>query len=219
LNFDPDFFAKGLVIGFAIAVPVGPIGVLCIRRTLLNGAVSGLASGMGAALADASYGAVAAFGLTALSGFMQHYAPWIQGAGGFFLLYLGLSTLLKKPRSAAEISDAQRHLHGLREVARDFASTFLLTLTNPATILSFIAIFAGIGLVTAEGKPDYALSASMVAGVFAGSLVWWCVLAGGIGLLRHRLDAKALRLTNFVSGIILSGFGGVVLAHLAYSRF
>lgn len=207
---DIAFFLKGLLIGFAIAVPVGPIGVLCIQRTLLYGARSGLASGAGAALADAFYGAIAAFGLTIVTGFLQSHILLIQGCGGLFLLFLGFKTLMKRPQSKEEMKAAVTHLHTWKEVAQDFSSTFLLTLTNPATIISFIAIFAAFGLVTGE-KPNYTLASLMVTGVFIGSLVWWCMLSSGVGLMRHKLDRKALYFLNILSGLIIGGFGGFVL--------
>lgn len=218
MEFHPDFFVKGIMIGFAIAAPVGPIGILCIRRTLLNGVASGLASGMGAALADCLYGAVAAFSLTAVAAFLQHYAVWLQIVGGIFLLALGVRIALQKPHREDEIRHPRKDWHSVKEIVGDFASTFLLTLTNPATILSFVAIFAGLGLVEEEGAPDYALSAMMVVGVFLGSLLWWCILSGGIGIFRHKLDRKALRFTNLLSGAIIGGFGALVLAHLLVQK-
>ena len=217
LEFAPDFFIKGIMIGFAIAAPVGPIGILCIRRTLLNGVASGLASGIGAALADCLYGAVAAFSLTAVAAFMQHYSVWLQVLGGIFLAALGVRIALQKPHKEDEIRHPRKDKHGPVEIAGDFASTFLLTLTNPATILSFVAIFAGLGLVGDE-PPDYELSALMVVGVFLGSLLWWCILSGGIGIFRHKLDRKALRFTNLLSGVIIGGFGALVLAHLLIQK-
>ncbi len=219
MDSDFEFFIKGIAIGFAIAAPVGPIGILCIRRTLLNGMSSGLASGTGAALADSFYGAVAAFGLTAIAEFMRQYTTAIQLIGGIFLLYLSIQTLLKKPYTANEITEAKKHVHTPREIVEDFTSTFLLTLTNPATIISFVAIFAGLGMVTSESHMDYMLAGAMVAGVFLGSLVWWCILSAGIGLVRHRLDHKALRFANVVSAFIIGGFGAVVLAHLLVTHF
>ena len=215
MDFHPDFFIKGILIGFAIAAPVGPIGVLCIRRTLLNGVASGLASGTGAALADCLYGAIAAFGLTAVATFLHHYEIWLQLVGGGFLIALGARIALQKPHKEDEIRHPRKDWHSLKEIAGDFFSTFLLTLTNPATILSFVGIFAGLGLVSEGEKPDYGVSALMVLGVFLGSLLWWCILSGSIGIFRHKLDRKALRVTNLLSGIIIGGFGALILAHLA----
>jgi threonine/homoserine/homoserine lactone efflux protein len=215
LDFHPDFFIKGILIGFAIAAPVGPIGVLCIRRTLLNGVASGLASGTGAALADCLYGAIAAFSLTAVFTFLKEYATWLQIFGGTFLIVLGARTVMQKPHKEDEVRHPRKDWHSLKEIAGDFVSTFLLTLTNPATIFSFVGIFAGLGLVSEGETPDYGLSSLMVAGVFIGSLLWWCILSGSIGVFRHKLDRKALRFTNLLSGIIIGGFGALVLAHLA----
>lgn len=213
MEVHPDFFIKGIMIGFAIAAPVGPIGVLCIRRTLLNGVVSGLASGTGAALADCLYGTIAAFSLTAVAAFLQEYAIGLQVLGGFFLVALGARLARQKPHKHDEINAVRTEPHSAKEIAGDLLSTFLLTLTNPATILSFVAIFAGLGLVNETGKTDYNISALMVAGVFSGSFLWWCLLSGGIGIFRHKLDRKALRFTNILSGIIIGGFGAVVLSH------
>jgi len=207
------FFLKGFMIGFAIAAPVGPIGVLCIRRTLLNGVRSGLATGAGAAVADACYGAVAGFGLTAISSFLQKIATPLQLLGGVFLLYLGIRTFLQKP-AADGAGEGKKRLHKWGEVARDFSSTVFLTLTNPATILSFVAIFAGLGIV--QGAPDYRLAGLMVLGVFLGSLAWWCILAGGIGLMRHKLDARMMKAANIISALIIGGFGLFALGHFLF---
>lgn len=212
------FFIKGILVGFAIAAPVGPIGILCIQRTLLNGVSSGLASGAGAAMADCFYGAIAAFGLSAVAAFMDRYTVPVQVFGGVFLMLLGLRTLLKKPYTADDITAAKKHVHTLKEILHDFTSTLLLTLTNPATIISFMAIFAGLGLVTEEMQPNFALCALMVLGVFLGSLLWWCILSFGIGLLRHRIDHKALHFANLASAIIIGGFGVAVLTHLATTK-
>ncbi len=210
---DAAFFIKGFMIGFAIAAPVGPIGVLCIRRTLAHGIRSGLASGTGAAVADAAYGAVAAFGLTAVSSFLQQFSTPLQVAGGAFLLWLGIRTFLQKPASDAAAA-VQGQLHTWKEVAQDFSSTVFLTLTNPATILSFIAIFSGLGIV--QGSPDYGLSALMVLGVFLGSFAWWCILTGGVGFVRHRLDGRMLKGANILSGLVIGGFGVFSLGHAIY---
>lgn len=207
------FFFKGFMIGLAIAAPVGPIGVLCIRRTLLHGMRAGLATGAGAAVADATYGAVAAFGLTAVSGFLQQAAGVLQLLGGGFLIYLAVRTL-RQPPAAVTHSGGQVQIHSWRDAARDFTSTVFLTLTNPATILSFVAIFAGLGLV--QGAPGMALPSLMVLGVFLGSLGWWVCLSGGIALLRHRLGYRGLKAANLLSGGIIGAFGVFSLAHFIY---
>lgn len=197
-------YITGLVLGFGIAAPVGPIGVLCIRRTLTDGRLIGFVTGLGAATADAFYGGVAAFGLTALSGALVAQQGAIRMVGGVFLAYLGIRTLLARPASHA----ARAATHG--NPAAAYASTVVLTLTNPATILSFAAIFAGLGL--AASQQDYPSAALLVLGVFCGSALWWLLLSGVVGLLRSRVTAAALRWVNVASGILLLGFGVLALA-------
>jgi threonine/homoserine/homoserine lactone efflux protein len=191
-------FARGLVIGFSIAAPVGPIGVLCIRRTLADGRTTGLAVGLGAAAADAVYGAIAGFGLTAISTPLVHQQGALRMIGGLFLRYLGVRTFLARPAdNAARASGAG--LFGA------FAATFGLTLTNPATILSFVAVFAGLGIAGAGGWREATV---LVGGVFLGSVLWWLMLTGTVGAMRARLDPAALRWINRLSGLVLSVFGG-----------
>jgi len=189
-------FLKGLTFGFVLAATVGPMWVLCMRRTLAYGALTGFVSGMGIAVADGMYGAVAAFGLTAISGFLLRYSFWIGLAGGLFLLYLGIRTLLQKPAANGEAAKPA-------SLAQAFLSTLGLTLANPPTILAFVAIFAGLGL---SASADYALAAMIVAGVFLGSAAWWVVLAAAGGALRDRLGPRLLRAINLVSGITILGF-------------
>ena len=189
-------FLKGLAFGFVLAATVGPMWVLCFRRTVAYGALTGFVSGMGIAVADGVYGAVAAFGLTAISGFLLRYGFWIGLAGGLFLLYLGIRTLLQKPAANGEAAKPA-------SLAQAFLSTLGLTLANPPTILAFVAIFAGLGL---SASADYALAAMIVAGVFLGSAAWWVVLAAAGGTLRDRLGPRLLRAINLVSGITILGF-------------
>jgi threonine/homoserine/homoserine lactone efflux protein len=194
-------FVRGLVIGFSIAAPVGPIGVLCIRRTLADGRAIGLAVGLGAAVADAMYGAVAGFGLTAVSSLLVRQQDVLRAVGGLFLCYLGARTFLARPADqAARV--------GGRGILGAFVSTLGLTLANPATILSFVAVFAGFGIAAATGWRDAAV---LVAGVFIGSAAWWLLLSGAVSALRTRLDQRALRWVNRVSGLVLLGFGVTAL--------
>jgi threonine/homoserine/homoserine lactone efflux protein len=190
------FFFKGLLIGFSIAAPVGPIGVLCIRRTISDGRLVGFLSGLGAATADAFYGAIAAFGLTAISILLIKYHFWIQTIGGIFLLYLGIKTLTLKP-TPENVEVKKSHI-GF------FSSTFFLTITNPMTILSFIAVFAGLGL--ANAKYNFTASALTVLGVFLGSALWWFILSGGINLLKNKFNTNGLRIVNILAGLIIIGF-------------
>lgn len=202
---DTSLLLRGLLIGFSIAAPVGPIGALCIRRTLANGRAAGLVSGLGAASADAIYGCIAGFGLTFISSLLISQQLWLKLIGGAFLCYLGVRTLLARPAEQAA-SAAGAGLLGA------YASTFVLTLTNPTTILSFLAVFAGLGLASAAG--DYGQAALLVLGVFVGSALWWLLLSGGVSLLRARLNAQALVWVNRASGLIILGFGIAALASL-----
>jgi threonine/homoserine/homoserine lactone efflux protein len=199
------FLVSGLIIGFSIAAPVGPIGVLCIRHTLAEGRLHGLVSGLGAATADAMYGCIAAFGLTFISDTLIQQQLWLRLFGGVFLCLLGAKTLLAKP---SEKSPLEKRT-GLLGV---YGSTFFLTLTNPMTILSFAAIFAGIGLGSAVA--DYGSAALLVFSVFAGSALWWLVLSGTVGLLRKKVTSSVLKWINRVSGAIITGFGVFVLISL-----
>ena len=193
-----SFLVRGIVIGFSIAAPVGPIGVLCIRRTLADGRAAGFVTGLGAATADAIYGFVAAFGLTVLTDFLVGAQTLIRLVGGAFLLYLGVRTLRTKPAERA----ARLRGSGLFGA---YATTFILTLTNPMTILSFLAIFATIGIGTSHSNP--LAPGSLVLGVFLGSALWWLSLSGVIGLLRSRFNMQGLRWVNWVSGGIITAFG------------
>jgi threonine/homoserine/homoserine lactone efflux protein len=197
-----DFFAKGVAIGFVIAAPVGPIGVLCIRRTLAHGRVAGLVSGLGAAAADAFYGGVAAFGLTVISDFLIGQSHWLRVVGGAVLCLLGVRMLLATP--AGEAPQVK-----LNPLFGAFGSTFFLTLTNPMTILAFAAVFAGLGL--GGGATGYVAATVLVTGVFLGSAVWWLGLSVGVGLFRNMMQRRALVWTNRISGFIILAFGATVL--------
>jgi threonine/homoserine/homoserine lactone efflux protein len=194
-------FLRGFLMGISIAAPVGPIGVLCIRRTLSDGKLAGFLSGMGAATADMVYGAIAAFGLTVVTNLLVENKFWLQLIGGGFLLYLGVKTFFEKPAERA----AQARQSGYFGA---YLSTFFLTIANPMTIISFVAIFAGtlfIGKATASPL-------ALVAGVFAGSATWWLTLSFGVGLLRGRLNQNFMTWINRVSGAAIFAFGIVALA-------
>lgn len=199
----PHLFIKGLLFGFLLAATVGPMWVLCFRRTLAQGPLAGFVSGMGIAVADGLYGTVAAFGLTAISGFLLRHSFWIGLAGGIFLLYLGVKTLLAKPAREGRGEEKISH-------SKAFLSTLGLTLANPPTILAFAAIFAGLGLVSS----DYGTAALVVLGVFLGSASWWIALAAGAGWLRGRIGPKLFRAINLVSGLSILAFAAWQLAQI-----
>ena len=199
------FLLRGVVFGFSIAAPVGPIGLLCIQRTIAYGRRSGLVTGLGAATADGLYGPVAAFGLTAISGFLVGQQIWLRLIGGLFLLYLGGKSFFSK---SAEKAASAAH----KGLLRDFASTVFLTITNPLTIFSFAAVFAALGLASTGGHASAAL---MVSGVVLGSTLWWFILSGGVSLFGPKLNRGSLSIVGKVSGAILVGFGIFALASIS----
>lgn len=200
------FAIKGFAIGLAIAAPVGPIGVLCIRRSLAEGKWVGLVTGLGAATADAAYGAIAAFGLTAISGFLVAQRAWLGLVGGVFLCYLGIRTFVSKPADEA----ARARSGGMLAA---YFSTLFLTLTNPMTILSFAAVFASLGLAA---SPNYSSAGLMVAGVFVGSAFWWLLLSNGVALFRSKITPRSMQAVNRISGCIILAFGFYSIARYLF---
>ena len=199
-------FLKSLLLGLAIAAPLGPIGALCINRTLERGLWAGVAGGLGTALADALYASLAASGLAAFASVLVSVDGYLRAGGGLFMLILGLQALLARPADKpAEI--------GTAGLGGTVAATFLLTMANPMTILSFAAVFAGLGLARAPG----ALSAvAVVSGVFIGSLAWWFFLSGTVVLVHRRLPEGFARWVSRLSGGLLVAFGAAVLVSLVW---
>lgn len=193
-----SFFLKGLLIGISIAAPVGPIGVLCIKRTLTQGRFVGFVSGLGAATADAMYGLVAGFGLTSISKFLIGQQFWLQFVGGLFLCYLGVRTFLSKANYSPSESKGKSLLGA-------YSSVFLLTITNPLTILSFVAIFAGLGL--SNSGTNLGAATILVAGVFIGSTLWWVTLSSGVHWFNKRIHSTNYKFINRFSGSIIVIFG------------
>ncbi len=196
------FLFKGLILGFSVAAPVGPIGLLCIRRTLASGRATGFVSGLGAAVADSLYGAIAAFGVTWVTSLLLDQKVIFQLVGGAFMCYLGIRTFLAAP-SGTLVESQAGGLFG------SFASTFLLTISNPMTILSFAAMFTGLGATSGEGLSS---SASLVLGVFVGSAIWWLLLSSAAGAVRGKFDTGSMRLVNRLSGAVILAFGVWALA-------
>jgi threonine/homoserine/homoserine lactone efflux protein len=192
---------RGLIIGFTIAAAVGPISLLTIRRTIDHGQLYGLVSGLGVATADASYAGIAAFGLTALTGLLVSGRVVLGLVGGVVIALLGIRKMLGRPGKVA--SEADRP--GL---AAAFGSIYALTMTNPMTILSFAAVFAGVGLVAGSSFADAAV---LTLAVWAGSGLWWVVLTSVVGWLRGRVSTRALLWVNRISGAALVGFGIVAV--------
>ncbi len=200
------FIIEWIIIWFSIAAPVGPIWVLCIRRSLNKGALSGFLTGLGAATADASYWAIAAFGLTLVSSFLIDYDIWIQSAGILFLLYLGIKIFFEKPKMGPIVKNKNKGL------LSDYFSTLGLTITNPMTIVSFTAVFAGVGISNTSG--NYLSAALLVLGVFIGSNLWWIILSNGMGILRKKTNDNTLKWVNRISGIIIVVFALILVVSL-----
>jgi threonine/homoserine/homoserine lactone efflux protein len=192
---------KGIVVGIVIALPVGPVGVLCVRRCLFEGPYFGLISGLGAATADAAFGAIAGFGLTFVRDWLLSYEDWFGLAGGLFLVVFGAKALFFNHPAEPEPVGGERILAA-------YASTFALTIANPITLLSFAAIFAKVGAEATAGVGSISV---LVGGVFLGSLLWWLGLSFGIAALHQMAGEIVLKWLNRISGVILLGFGGILL--------
>ncbi|HUI35016.1 MAG TPA: LysE family transporter [Stellaceae bacterium] len=205
------FLLKGMLVGIVIAVPVGPVGVLCIRRTILDGRLAGLFSGLGAASADSFFGIIAGFGLTFISDSLLYYQDWLRIGAAAFLLYVGITALTSDPTARVRSGRDPEGLFG------DFASTFALTITNPVTILSFIAIFGAIGFTGDEATMVHA--AILVAGVWVGSFIWWVGLVAGAGVLRMAFQREHLVWINRGSGGILVAAGVALIGSLVIEHW
>jgi len=202
---DLELPLRGVAVGLIIAVPVGPVNVLCIQRTIQKGWKAGTLSGLGSAVADTLYGAIAAFGITLVIQFLIREEFWIRLIGGILLMGIGVVYYCKPARSI-EAGEDRSSLHS------DFVSTLLLTLTNPTTVLSFLAVLATLGL--GKQRPLWQTS-FLVGGIFCGSMAWWIVLATVVNRLRSRLTDGSMRWMNRVAGLAIGGFGlvNVVLSH------
>jgi threonine/homoserine/homoserine lactone efflux protein len=199
---EPFLFLKGLIVAFVMAIPIGPVGVLCVRKTLAEGHSRGLIIGLGAATADLVNGSIAAFGLTFISDAIASQQLWLRLAGGGLLLFLG-TRLLRARRRDTDIAMDNKGLLG------SYVSAFLIALTNPVTVFAFIAVFASLGL----GQGLTIFSACFLAlGVFAGSWLWFLVLGYLSALFRTRLDTGGLRSVDRIAGglIIVSGVAAFI---------
>ena len=204
------FLLKGILVGLVIAVPVGPVGIMCIRRTIFEGRLVGLVSGFGAATADAVFGIIAGFGITAVADLLLGYQELLSGIGGCVLVLIGGNNLLTKAQPQLDSPPDPESL------SWDFLSTFLLTLANPVTIFAFAGIFAAIGLSGQEATFDRA--AILVLGVWVGSLLWWLALSFGLASFARLLEARYLAWVNRASGGILLLSGTALLASLIIER-
>jgi threonine/homoserine/homoserine lactone efflux protein len=198
-NLKMSIFIKSLIIGLSIAAPVGPIGLLCVQRSLIGGWRIGFATGLGAATADGIYGLIGALGVSVFIASLTETRPWLSLLGGLFLCYLGIKAAFSVPSSGDTTGKKT-------SAVRSYSSTLLLTMSNPMTVLSFIAIFAalGAGIKPADG---YGAILLVVSGVFIGSAAWWLALSGSVSLIRKRISEKLMRVINHLSGAVVLGFG------------
>ncbi len=200
---------KGVGIGFAVAAPVGPIGLLCIRTTLERGRIAGFCAGLGAAVADTFFGLVGVLGLTAVRDLIDHQRFWLELGGGIFLVAFGIHLALKRPVLQTAADEIPTSLWA------DFVKTLLLTLANPSTIISFMAVFAG---VPGTARVPLALVPVLVIGVFAGSAGWWLALSGVVSMIRHMISDRTMIWMNRLAGGVLVVFGVYTLGNLVVGQ-
>ncbi len=202
---------KGFIVGFSLAMTVGPISLFCIQQTLRRGFKAGLAAGLGAATADGIYGAVAGLGLTVLGDFLIKQQLILQLIGGSFLLYLGVSIFHSMPTQAAVPPTGKKDLLGL------FTSTLFLTLANPLTIFGFAALISSIGIKTESAGASLAMS--LFSGLFLGSATWWLILTGILSTFRTRISMHLIHWLNRAAGVAIAGFGALVLIQSLHKLF
>jgi threonine/homoserine/homoserine lactone efflux protein len=206
---DAGLFFQGIIVGLTLAAPVGPISLICIHRTVARGRLHGILSGLGIATADSFYAAVAFLGMTAVSGFIIGHQTAFRLVAGVALLLVGIQVFRSVPAAVSRgNTDPDSYL-------RDYLSLLAVTLANPFTIIFFITILPGFGVV-AYGTTIPA-AAPFVAGVFSGSVLWWVILCGSVGSVRSRLTTDNLRWINRISGILITGFGAGMLVLLLFA--
>jgi threonine/homoserine/homoserine lactone efflux protein len=203
---------RGIAIGLAVAIPVGPIALLCMRRTLERGFMVGFATGFGAAVADLFYSSLAAFGISAVESILLEYRTALSFVGGIFLLFLAAHTATAKSPSMDD--PESQALRAVRQKSRNVVSAavsgFILTLTNPLTVLGFVAIFAGFGV--GQGLTDIGRAIALVLGVLGGSILWWMILTAIVARVRHFFEPRTLHRLNVAAGAVIAGFGFYELA-------
>jgi threonine/homoserine/homoserine lactone efflux protein len=210
--------SSGIIIGLVVAAPIGPVNLICIRRTLAYGPVNGFFSGLGAALGDGVFAVVTAFGLTAISQLIEGYSTPLRLLGGLMLLGFGLHIFNSDVSVLGAAESAHNRDEGASSLFRAIASTFALTITNPATLFGFAALFTGLGSL-AGGEATFLDAALTVIGVIAGSSMWWFTLTTIVGIFHRHIDSRVMRTINRVFGVAVTGFGVVVLGNLASKLF
>jgi len=209
---------SGVIMGLVAAVPVGPVNLICIRRTFAFGPVNGFVSGLGAALGDGVFAAITGLGLTWVAQLINGHTLVIELIGGAMLVYFGFHAVMTPMATRIEVGDEKFDDRGGPSLVRAIASTFALTVTNPVTLGTFAVMFAGLGGL-AGGAGSYLDAGLVVAGVVGGSAGWWLVLTTVIGLFHARIEAGTVRIINRISGTLVTLFGLAVLANLAWKVF
>jgi threonine/homoserine/homoserine lactone efflux protein len=209
---------SGLIIGLIVALPIGPVNLICIRRTLALGPMNGFVSGLGAAMGDGFFAIITAFGFTAVAQWINGYSGTLELTGGVLLVIFGVSTYFSDPLHGRGVEQAAARPVGAPSLARAFASTFALTITNPATLFGFAALFSTLGGITG-GDASFAYAALVVLGVVGGSTLWWFTLTTIVGTFHARIDANVMKWINHGSGVLVTLFGVTVLGHLIFAHW
>lgn len=209
---------SGMVIGLIVALPIGPVNLICIRRTLALGPMNGFVSGIGAALGDGIFAIITAFGFTAVKQLINGYSGTLEFTGGTLLIIFGISTYFSDPLHGRNVEPDNPKQVGAPSLLRAFASTFALTITNPATLFGFAALIAGLAGISG-GSASYVDASFVVVGVVAGSTLWWFALTTVVGLFHARIDVHVMKIINHASGILVAMFGVAVLGHLIWTRW
>lgn len=209
----------GVLIGFIVAAPIGPINLICIRRTLTFGSFIGFISGLGAAMADGIFAAIIGFGLTAIRHWIEGYSQLLQIIGGALLLGFGIHTYLADPLHGRELVCAGDRPRAAPSLVRSFASTFALALSNPATLFAFAALFTGFGGFIGIADPSLAQAGFVVAGVLCGAGLWWLTITTVVGAFHARINVRVMRVITHASGAVVSAFGLGMLAHVLIEQF
>jgi threonine/homoserine/homoserine lactone efflux protein len=209
----------GLIIGFLVAAPIGPINLICMRRTLAYGALTGFVSGLGAAMGDGIFAAIIGFGLTAIRHWIEGYSQLLQIAGGALLLGFGIHTYLADPLHGREIPFNGDKVRSNPSLVRSFASTFAIALSNPATLFAFAALFTGFGGFIGLADPSMAQAAFVVAGILCGSALWWFTITMVVSAYHARINGRVMRVITHVSGVIICLFGLGMLTHVLIGHF
>lgn len=211
------FVLSGLVIGLIVAVPIGPVNLICIRRTLALGPMNGFVSGLGAALGDGCFAIITGFGFTAVAQLIHGLSGTLELTGGVLLIIFGVSTYFSDPLHGRGVEQAASRQVDAPSLARAFASTFALTITNPATLFGFATLFATLGGISGS-RASFVGAAFVVLGVIGGSALWWFTLTTVVGYFHAKIDAAVMKWINHISGALVAVCGVIVLGHLIFAR-